>query len=468
MKLPHFNNLTRFVIRPMTVQRDELGRIMMWTVTKSTFVSIPYEQGNRICFVEKDIADQGYDMLAQHMLENWELHLSVYHNTMDAMADAARHAMTATTKQEMADAYTRWTNSLIPFSHYCLAPFAVEKILDPMCRELLSKHYPKNIDKYFSIISSPETMHEYQKMREKIFESAIIQDISDSTCSRLARDFGWYSEYSYIEPLLDSEYFRKEIKNISSDTAKEELNKMHQDLSRSKREFTEFITEVTDPKLKKLAIILHTYTLLRTERIDKFKQAQAVMRLFFDHLAEIIQKETQNSWTKHEVVSLTNKEILAYLTSDTTPSFEYAKQRLSQQYVYYTINGEPNFIMDPNEIDAFIQSVTDQHEITSIKGTIAFKGIATGKVVILKGKHDLEKVQQGDILVAPTTMPDYLPAMNKAIAFVTDEGGITSHAAIVARELKKPCIVGTKLATQIFKDGDMVEVDAVTGIIRKI
>lgn len=51
---------------------------------------------------------------------------------------------------------------------------------------------------------------------------------------------------------------------------------------------------------------------------------------------------------------------------------------------------------------------------------------------------------------------------------MTDEGGITSHAAIVARELKKPCIVGTKLATQIFKDGDMVEVDAVTGIIRKI
>ncbi len=64
------------------------------------------------------------------------------------------------------------------------------------------------------------------------------------------------------------------------------------------------------------------------------------------------------------------------------------------------------------------------------------------------------------------TRPDYLPAMKKASAFVTDEGGITCHAAIVAREMKKPCIVGTKIATKILKDGDEVEVDANAGMIR--
>mgnify|MGYP001564748046 CR=1 FL=1 len=58
--------------------------------------------------------------------------------------------------------------------------------------------------------------------------------------------------------------------------------------------------------------------------------------------------------------------------------------------------------------------------------------------------------------------------MRKAAAFVTDEGGILCHAAIVARELKKPCIIGTKIATRVFKDGDMVEVDATKGIVRKI
>jgi pyruvate,water dikinase len=64
------------------------------------------------------------------------------------------------------------------------------------------------------------------------------------------------------------------------------------------------------------------------------------------------------------------------------------------------------------------------------------------------------------------TRPEFVPLMKKAIAIVTDEGGITCHAAIVSRELKKPCIIGTKVATQVLKDGDMVEVDANSGIVR--
>lgn len=66
------------------------------------------------------------------------------------------------------------------------------------------------------------------------------------------------------------------------------------------------------------------------------------------------------------------------------------------------------------------------------------------------------------------TSPWYLPAMKKATAIVTDEGGITCHAAIVSRELKKPCIIGTKIATKVLKDGDLVEVDANKGIVRII
>lgn len=65
-------------------------------------------------------------------------------------------------------------------------------------------------------------------------------------------------------------------------------------------------------------------------------------------------------------------------------------------------------------------------------------------------------------------MPAFMPAMKKAVAFVTDEGGITSHAAIIAREMKKPCIIGTKIATKVLRDGDLVEVDANKGIVRKI
>ena len=66
------------------------------------------------------------------------------------------------------------------------------------------------------------------------------------------------------------------------------------------------------------------------------------------------------------------------------------------------------------------------------------------------------------------TSVDFVPLMTRASAFITDEGGITSHAAIVSRELDKPCLIGTQNATKIFKDGDLVEVDAERGVVRKI
>lgn len=100
-----------------------------------------------------------------------------------------------------------------------------------------------------------------------------------------------------------------------------------------------------------------------------------------------------------------------------------------------------------------------------IKGSSANPGSASGKVKVVFAREELNKVYEGDILVAPMTTPWYLPAMKKAAAVVTDEGGITCHAAIMAREMNKPCVIGTKIATRILKDGDKVEVDANNGIV---
>ncbi len=105
-------------------------------------------------------------------------------------------------------------------------------------------------------------------------------------------------------------------------------------------------------------------------------------------------------------------------------------------------------------------------EENELRGQTAFRGKIRGRVRVISSIKYLDEVQEGDILVASMTMPKYLPAMKKATAFVTDEGGITCHAAIIAREMKKPCIIGTKIATQILKDGDVVEVDADNGIVK--
>ncbi|MEO6536240.1 MAG: PEP-utilizing enzyme [Candidatus Paceibacterota bacterium] len=104
--------------------------------------------------------------------------------------------------------------------------------------------------------------------------------------------------------------------------------------------------------------------------------------------------------------------------------------------------------------------------MNELVGQSAYKGIVRGKVRVLTSRDQISEVLEGEILVAAMTTPDFFPALEKASAFVTDEGGITCHAAIVAREMKKPCIIGTKFATQILSDGMEVEVDADNGIVR--
>lgn len=98
-----------------------------------------------------------------------------------------------------------------------------------------------------------------------------------------------------------------------------------------------------------------------------------------------------------------------------------------------------------------------------LTGLAASPGVGNGIVRIVKSPKEIAKVSQGDVLVAPMTSPDYVPAMKKAAAIVTDQGGQTSHAAIVSRELGVPCIVGTKEATALLKEGAIVTVDGSRG-----
>ena len=105
-------------------------------------------------------------------------------------------------------------------------------------------------------------------------------------------------------------------------------------------------------------------------------------------------------------------------------------------------------------------------KIKEIKGNAASPGRVRGKVKILFKAGESGQLKKGEVLVTFMTSPDFMPAIRKCSAIVTNLGGVTCHAAIISRELKLPCIVGTKFATQILKDGDLVEVDANKGVIK--
>jgi len=205
-------------------------------------------------------------------------------------------------------------------------------------------------------------------------------------------------------------------------------------------------------KLKKDALLLRQETEKYSSERDE---------LFINVFSEFY------SNIEKDAIFVTLEEVL--LKIDEKEILKRVKDR-SEGFVYYNrkiINNEEieSFLNENGLVIEVEKKQSDEIEFV-VKGITAQLGKVSGIVKIVYVNEDLDKVKEGDILVSPMTRPDFLPAMKKSNAFVTDEGGITCHAAIVSRELGKPCIIGTKNATQILKDGDLVEVDADNGVVR--
>jgi pyruvate,water dikinase len=114
---------------------------------------------------------------------------------------------------------------------------------------------------------------------------------------------------------------------------------------------------------------------------------------------------------------------------------------------------------------ASVQDVTDPDSITELKGFAGSPGVTKGRARVCRTVGEVSQLQEGEILVAPTTSPSWAPAFARISACVTDVGGVMSHAAIVCREYGMPAVVGTGHATKVIKTGMMLRVDGSTGAI---
>jgi phosphohistidine swiveling domain-containing protein len=178
--------------------------------------------------------------------------------------------------------------------------------------------------------------------------------------------------------------------------------------------------------------------------------------------------------TRYDLSYLAYDEVVSLLngSGDRNDIIAHARKRRAEGFAFSV--DDRSFVIEDDVVE--MQKIARRNKIDTvgstdvnvkeIKGIIGQKGKVQGVVVLVNVVEELKKVTEGSILCTVTTNVDYLSAMQKAIAFITDEGGITCHAAIVAREMKKPCIIGTKIATQVLHDGDLVEVDADKGVVK--
>ena len=162
------------------------------------------------------------------------------------------------------------------------------------------------------------------------------------------------------------------------------------------------------------------------------------------------------------------KEVAGLIANQVPTRKELRERRKSSVFIQTQNFYQVNTGKDVKKIRKIVLGDDKSKGLEDFRGLSASIGRAIGRVKIVKSAREIGKVKTGDILVAVMTRPDYVMGMKKAAAIVTNEGGITSHAAIVSRELGIPCIIGTKIATEVLKDGDMVEVNANHGWVRKL
>jgi phosphohistidine swiveling domain-containing protein len=272
------------------------------------------------------------------------------------------------------------------------------------------------------------------------------------------------------------------IRDYLDSQHKNEPTKLTKTISSYKKQLkklNEFWVKGHASDLQELSVAVKLFIDIQSDFIDWYCTSitESMPKKQFEEAKELREKDTlYGSMDKYVRESLKNiyPNLVGFETAilidelNSPPEKKILQERLKE---FIIIDGKALYgiklkeFLSQNKTLLFVEEkVTEETKL--IKGQSAFVGKVIGRVKIIKRIEEVSSLKEGEVLVSPMTIPAFLPAMKKAVGFVTDEGGITCHAAIMARELKKPCIVGTKIATKVLKNGMQIEVDANKGIIK--
>lgn len=347
-------------------------------------------------------------------------------------------------------------------------------IVSYLDKEIKKQKLEFNPNLIFNTLSSPlkDTLTSREKKEflrialklktiKKLNNEIIKDNLSDH-----ARKYRWLS-YGISGPALKEAYFIENMQSVlrkdKNEIEKEldELNNQHKKIQEEQKEI-----------LKKLKINKLYKDLIKLAKETFYVKAYSKEALFFGYFCV---ENLFNEIAKRLDVDLKLlKKMLPWEIAPALLKGEYNKDELERRYNYslhYVKNGK-SAMLTGDEARNFVAKLNLKREediasdITEIKGTCARVGHAKGRVKIINEPKELNKMNDGNVLVSHMTDPEIVIAMRKSSAIVTDLGGITCHAAIVSRELGKPCIIGTKIATRVLKDNDLVEVDADKGVVK--
>ncbi|MFH0700998.1 MAG: PEP-utilizing enzyme [Candidatus Woesearchaeota archaeon] len=267
--------------------------------------------------------------------------------------------------------------------------------------------------------------------------------------------YSWMANCNWHLPQFTLEHYWERILNTTHPNR--ELEKISQDRRSVRESFEKEMQKIqaAGVKVEELVEVIRTFITTKMNNWNTVSICGNQCLPLFEELSH------RCGLTLEQFFLSTSTEISQRLEGEKLPVFTSPKRGVVRF-------GDKITILTPEEskeANTFVQHVEG---LSEAKGQVVFPGKVQGEVVVIKTIAEFSKMKKDAILVCPMTNPDFVPLLHKAKAIVTDQGGILCHAAIVSREFNIPCIVGTEIATKIFKDGDLIEVDAEKGIVRKI
>ncbi len=453
------DNYFQLASRPFTVQRFEIIGFFAWKFLKSKVFAMPLASGSDGCWLEQKITLTSYRQQGLAMLQPgvWSKQKKHYLSASKRLTAVSKQAsLCHNNRQSLSLFFEKWQTTLDDFSYYFIAPFWVEDFLFPKLQKLI-----KN-EKELEIISSPDRVFFYQHFQKELLAMGKRVDYL-----YLIDKYAALTEYSLKEKLLDRTEIKRRYQEIIEQNLSENIIQAEKKARENKRLFAALRRRLS-AKTALLADIVHEYVSIRTERIEFYQQALVRVRHFYKLLAKLIAR-VHPGFSYLDAVSLTSAELRSFLAGNNDLPFAEIRKRSKRQFALLYEQGREKsvFIYQPRNLkklgEAFLTASRPADGL--IRGIIVSKGKARGRVRIIYRPDQFKNFKKGEILVSNYTSPAFMPIIKQSAAIITDEGGITSHAAIVSRELGVPCVTGAKIATKVLKDGDLVEVDADRGII---
>ena len=366
-------------------------------------------------------------------------------------------------KPELKKMFVEYEKQIQVFHRWIYLPFLIDEALTAELYERLNylKTAPAAIPeivKKFSV--SPKiTLHQKREIElwRLIYELKKSNYKNKEKLFRVhANKWAWINSWGYIHFLLTPEKLKAEIKSLNKKAPLKEIKKIYSRRRQGLNDRKKLLNKFTDSKIKIYAEILSEYNYWHSVKMEELTRANYLIRPLFEKLGRY------HNLNFRQFVELIVPEILRDKINLKTVR---DRQKASGLIM---INGRRKILGGSAllKVEKIFQKLPAQTR--ELKGFVAYPGKARGRVVIVKaGNVDIAKIKikPGSILVASMTTTNMVPLVKKAAAIVTDEGGLLCHASIISRELKIPCVIGTKFATKVLNNGDLVEVDAEQGII---